>query len=223
VARRRRSIVAPVGAVTASGLVIAVVAWWVWPVTRSSSPPATAVATAIASSQPLAAPRLSIVVLPFANLSNDHDQRYFADGITEDLTTDLSRISDMFVISCNTALTYRNKPVDTKQIGRELGVRYVLLEADLSPPAGVVLECLSNRSEPIACPAGPLVTVAGLAVRLTGFDDSFDHRRMPASFAREIRKVFGPLGAQGVIADDRCLSKRRREADRPPQVNGHWT
>ncbi len=54
------------------------------------------------------------------------EQQYFADGITEDLTTDLSRIADMFVISRNTAFTYRNKPVDTKQIGRDLGVRYVL-------------------------------------------------------------------------------------------------
>ena len=72
------------------------------------------------------APRLSIVVLPFANLSNDPQQQYFADGITEDLTTDLSRLADMLVISRNTAFTYRNKPMDTKQIGRELGVRYVL-------------------------------------------------------------------------------------------------
>jgi TolB-like protein/Flp pilus assembly protein TadD len=71
-------------------------------------------------------PRLSIVVLPFANLSNDPEQQYFADGITEDLTTDLSRIADMFVISRNTAFTYQNKRVDTKQIGRELGVRYAL-------------------------------------------------------------------------------------------------
>ena len=54
------------------------------------------------------------------------EQQYFADGITEDLTTDLSRIAGMLVISRNTAFTYRNKPVDTKQIGRELGVRYVL-------------------------------------------------------------------------------------------------
>jgi adenylate cyclase len=77
-------------------------------------------------SQPAIAPRLSIVVLPFANLSNDPDQDYFADGITEDLTTDLSRIPGMFVISRNTAFTYRNKLVDTKQVGRELGVRYVL-------------------------------------------------------------------------------------------------
>ena len=72
------------------------------------------------------APRLSIVVLPFANVSNDPDQQYFADGITEDLTTDLSRISDMVVISRDTAFTYRNKPVNAEQIGRELSVRYVL-------------------------------------------------------------------------------------------------
>ena len=72
------------------------------------------------------APRLSIIVLPFTNLSDDREQQYFADGITEDLTTDLSRIAHSFVISRNTAFTYRNKLIDTKQIGRELGVRYVL-------------------------------------------------------------------------------------------------
>jgi adenylate cyclase len=69
---------------------------------------------------------LSIVVLPFTNLSNDPEQQYFADGITEDVTTDLSRLENMFVISRNTAFTYRNQPIGTKQIGRELGVRYVL-------------------------------------------------------------------------------------------------
>ena len=79
-----------------------------------------------AISQPAAVPRLSIVVLPFTNLSNDPEHQYFADGITEDLTTDLSRIADMFVISRNTAFTYRDRQVETKQIGRELGVRYVL-------------------------------------------------------------------------------------------------
>jgi adenylate cyclase len=78
------------------------------------------------SSRPVAAPRLSIVVLPFTNLSDDREQQYFVDGITDDLTTDLSRVAGMFVISRNTAFTYRNKPIDTKQIGRELGVRYVL-------------------------------------------------------------------------------------------------
>jgi TolB-like protein/Flp pilus assembly protein TadD len=78
------------------------------------------------SQQPVIAPRLSIVVLPFANLSSDTEQQYFADGITEDLTTELSRLGNMFVISRNTAFTYRNKSIDTRQIGRELGVRYLL-------------------------------------------------------------------------------------------------
>lgn len=72
------------------------------------------------------APRLSIVVLPFANLNDDREQQYLADAITDDITTDLSRISDMVVISRNTAFTYKNKPVDTRQIGRDLDVRYLL-------------------------------------------------------------------------------------------------
>jgi class 3 adenylate cyclase/TolB-like protein len=88
--------------------------------------PATSALSAVSISQPAVAPRLSIVVLPFGNLSSDPEQQYFADGITEDLTTDLSRFAGMLVISHNTAVTYRNKPVDTKQIGRELGVRYAL-------------------------------------------------------------------------------------------------
>jgi TolB-like protein/class 3 adenylate cyclase/Tfp pilus assembly protein PilF len=77
-------------------------------------------------SLPPAAPRLSIVVLPFANLSDDRDQQYFADGITEDLTTDVSRISGLLVISRSTAFTYRHKQIETKRVGRELGVCYVL-------------------------------------------------------------------------------------------------
>jgi TolB-like protein len=79
----------------------------------------------VAASAP-SAPRLSIVVLPFANLSNDPDQEYFADALTEDLTTDLSRIEGMFVIARGTAFTFKGKTGDAKQVGRELGVRYVL-------------------------------------------------------------------------------------------------
>jgi len=71
-------------------------------------------------------PQLSIVVLPFENLSADPEQEYFADAITDDLTTDLSRISGSFVIARNTAFTYKGKAIDIKQIGRDLGVRYVL-------------------------------------------------------------------------------------------------
>jgi TolB-like protein/class 3 adenylate cyclase len=73
-----------------------------------------------------AAPRLSIVVLPFANIGGDPEQEYFVDGVTESLTTDLSRIAGSFVIARNTAFNYKGKPHDVKQIGRELGVRYVL-------------------------------------------------------------------------------------------------
>ena len=71
-------------------------------------------------------PRLSVVVLPFKNLSSDSSQEYFADGVTENLTTDLSRIRNSFVIARNTAFTFKDKAVDTKQIAKELGVRYVL-------------------------------------------------------------------------------------------------
>jgi len=85
--------------------------------------PAPSVTHAPPVSQITVAPRLSIVVLPFTNLSSDREQQYFADGITEDLTTDLSRIENMFVISRNTAFTYQGKRIDTRQIGRELGVR----------------------------------------------------------------------------------------------------
>jgi len=69
---------------------------------------------------------LSVVVLPFANLSNNPEQEYLADAITEDLTTDLSRISESFVIAPMTAFTYKGKAIATQQIGSELGVHYVL-------------------------------------------------------------------------------------------------
>lgn len=101
-----------------------------WPpaaaVSKESSLPAVSAGEAGNYATPATAPRLSIVVIPFSNLSNDPEQEYFADGITEDLTTDLSRISGSFVIARNTAFAYKGRPVDAKQIGRELGVRYVL-------------------------------------------------------------------------------------------------
>ncbi len=75
---------------------------------------------------PISAPHLSIVVLPFANFGDDPEQDYFADGVTESLTTDLSRINGSFVIARNTAFTFKGKAVNVKQVGRELNVRYVL-------------------------------------------------------------------------------------------------
>ena len=83
-------------------------------------------AAAVASKAPAEAPRLSIVVLPFTNLSNDPAQDYFADGVTDNLTTELSRLHNSFVIARNTAFTFKGKNLDAKAIGKELGVRYVL-------------------------------------------------------------------------------------------------
>jgi TolB-like protein/class 3 adenylate cyclase len=121
---RRQAAPAAMAVAAIGVLLVAARGWWFWPATKPASTVPVAAATPIA--QPLVAPRLSIVVLPFANLSNDPDQQYFADGITEDLTTDLSRLPNMVVIARNTAFTYKGKPVDAKQIGRELGVRYLL-------------------------------------------------------------------------------------------------
>ncbi|WP_027548470.1 winged helix-turn-helix domain-containing tetratricopeptide repeat protein [Bradyrhizobium sp. WSM2254] len=84
-------------------------------------------AAAITSGQPGAVPgKPSLIVLPFVNLSPDPEQDYFVDGVTESLTTDLSRMAGIFVIGRNTAFTFKGKYVDLKQIGRELGVRYAL-------------------------------------------------------------------------------------------------
>jgi TolB-like protein/Tfp pilus assembly protein PilF len=119
--------------IAAAAVVIALVGagLWVSPVPLPVEPQRAVTAPAVSPSEPgvvsrLPAPRLSIVVLPFANLSNDPEQEYFADGIADDLTTDLSRIAGTVVIARNSAFSYKGKPVDPKQIGRELGARYVL-------------------------------------------------------------------------------------------------
>jgi adenylate cyclase len=88
--------------------------------------PAPAKPASPAAREKSARPHLSIVVLPFANIGGFPDQEHFVDGVTESLTTDLSRIRHAVVIGRNTAFTYKGKPVDLKQIGRELNVRYVL-------------------------------------------------------------------------------------------------
>ena len=76
---------------------------------------------------PLALPgKPSIAVLPFQNMSGDPEQEYFADGLVEDITTALARFKSLFVIARNSAFTYKGRAVDTRQVGRELGVRYVL-------------------------------------------------------------------------------------------------
>ena len=79
----------------------------------------------------------SIAVLPFANLSADPDQDYFADGMVDEITTALSRFKSLFVIARNSSFTYKGRAVDIKQVGRELGVRYVL-EGSVRKAAGKV-------------------------------------------------------------------------------------
>jgi adenylate cyclase len=128
--RRNRSRLAILMASIVAAIGIGTAVWWVWPKGNSSAVPVQTPAVTSVQRPPAteakSAPRLSIVVLPFSNLSNDPDQEYFADGITDDLSSDLSRISGSFVIARTTAFTYKGKPIDVKQIGRELGVRYVL-------------------------------------------------------------------------------------------------
>jgi TolB-like protein/class 3 adenylate cyclase/Flp pilus assembly protein TadD len=108
-----------VGAALVALVGIGAGAWYFLGANRS----APSISNAVAPAEPA---HLSIVVLPFTNLSGDPNQDYFADGVTENLTTDLSRIPKSFVIARNTAFTFKGKNVDAKEIGKELGVRYVL-------------------------------------------------------------------------------------------------
>ena len=115
----QRSIYSPLGAAIVAVIVIGSGAWYFLGTNRFA-PVASIPAT------PAEAAHLSIVVLPFKNLSGDPGQDYFDDGVTENLTTDLSRIRNSFVIARNTAFTFKSKNADAKEIGKELGVRYVL-------------------------------------------------------------------------------------------------
>ena len=117
-ALKKRSALLPLAiAIIALLVLIGSTGWWL----VNGNRPA-----AVASKAPAEAAQLSIVVLPFTNLSNDPAQDYFADGVTENLTTELSRLHNSFVIARNTAFTFKDKNLDAKAIGKELDVRYVL-------------------------------------------------------------------------------------------------
>jgi len=107
-------------------LIVIVAGGWYWLIANRPAAVAIGPPARVSSQAPAEVGHLSIVVLPFANLSNDPGQDYFADGLTENLTTDLSRLSGSFVIARNTAFTFKGKNVDAREIGKELGVRYVL-------------------------------------------------------------------------------------------------
>jgi TolB-like protein/class 3 adenylate cyclase len=110
-----------VGVMAGVIIIAAAAVWWPSPWTAPESGPA----TAAGGSLPLPE-RPSIAVLPFTNMSGDAEQEYFADGMSEDLITDLSKISGLFVIARNSSFVYKGKAVDVAEVGRELGVRYVL-------------------------------------------------------------------------------------------------
>jgi adenylate cyclase len=124
---KKRSRLALMGAGIAALIILAAAgAWYVLGANRS--------APVASNALPPPAARLSVVVLPFANLSGDPAQDYLADALADELTTALARIPGAFVIARNTAFTYRGKPVDAKAIGKELGVRSVL-EGSVQPSA----------------------------------------------------------------------------------------
>ncbi len=122
--QKRRFRLAPLAAPLAALLVvIAGGAWWFLIANRTAG---------VATKVPAEAARLSMVVLPFANLSGDPGQDYLVDALTDELTTALARVPGDFVIARNTAMTFKGKPVDAKAIGKDLGVRYVL-EGSVQP------------------------------------------------------------------------------------------
>src|SRR3954453_21708449 len=90
------------------------------------SDPAAPAASDPPNCTPMAADKPSVAVLPFQNMSGDAEQEYFVDGMVEDIITALSRFKSLFVIARNSTFTYKGKAIDIKQVGRELGVRYVL-------------------------------------------------------------------------------------------------
>ena len=135
---KKPSALAPIAAGLGALLILIAGAWWFLSgrqpaaIAPPASPP-----VASSAMTPGEAKRFSIVVLPFANLSSDPAQDYFADGVTENLTTDLSRLRGAFVIARNTAFSFKGKNVDAREIGKELGVRYVL-EGSVQRDAGRV-------------------------------------------------------------------------------------
>jgi adenylate cyclase len=163
------------------------------------------------------APRLSIVVLPFENLSGDKEQDYFADGITDDLTTDLSHLSDSFVIARNTAFTYKGKPVDVKQIGRELGVRYVLEGS------------VRRLGETITLNAQLISTETGAHVWADRFEG--ERSRLGQLQVEFVSRLAISLGAELVKAE--ALRAMRERPDNPDAIdlamqgwatlNGEWS
>jgi class 3 adenylate cyclase len=160
VARKARSwaLIRPASAAALVAILIAA-GWFAWRKFAPQPAPAPPPLFAAADEKLAHAPRLSIVVLPFANLSGDAEQDYFADGLTDDLTTDLSHLPDSFVIGRSTAAAYKGKPVDLKQLGRDLGVRYAVEGSVRRVDRGPRSTRSSSRPRPARI-SGPTVSKA---------------------------------------------------------------
>jgi adenylate cyclase len=164
------------------------------------------------------APRLSVVVLPFENLSDDKEQDYFADAITEDLTTDLSHLQDAFVISRGTAFTYKGKPVDAKQIGKDLGVRYVLegsvrrVGETITIDAQLILTETRDLGRPIRRRAQQARRASG-RIRLSSCQFAWRRARQGRSPARGPRATEQPRRGRPRDASPRQMESSRQQVD----------
>ena len=180
-------------------IAIGTAVWWTWP-TETRRPSRYRRPRHEPANRPshrhTPAPRLSIVVLPFTNLSNDPEQEYFADGITDDLTTDLSRIADSFVIARNTAFTYKGKSLDAKEVARELGVRYVLEGS------------VRRAGEQVQINAQLIDANSGTHVWADRFDT--DRRNMVGGSERDHRSPARTLGLELIHAARRRSSWKKR-------------
>ncbi|HTR14585.1 MAG TPA: adenylate/guanylate cyclase domain-containing protein [Roseiarcus sp.] len=195
--KARRLNVRDWAAIAAAILAVLIAASWFGPGVFAPPPPATPVAL---EDKLVSAPRLSIVVLPFANLSGDPAQDYLADGLTDDLTTDLSHLPNSFVIAHNTALTYKGKAIDVKKIGRELGVRYSLEGS------------VRRVGETITVNAQLISTETGAHVWADRFEG--ERSRLGEAQVELVSRIANALGAQLVQAESlRAMRERPNNPD----------
>ena len=142
----------------------------------------------------------SIAVLPFANMSGDPEQEYFADGMVEEIITALSRIRWLFVIARNSSFTYKGQAVDVKQVGRELGVRYVL-EGSVRKAGerSAHHRPADRRTERRASLGRPLRRLAGRRLRASGQGGGQRRRRHRAGIASRRNRAAPPTGRQTTL------------------------
>src|SRR5271165_6142740 len=196
-------------AIAVAFLAVLIAAGWFGPrVFAPSAPPPPPVASV--QERLTSEPRLSIVVLPFANLSGDPEQDYFADGLSDDLTTDLSNLPDSFVIAHTTALTYKGKAVDAKEIGRELGVRHA------------VEGSVRRVGETITVNAQLISTETGAHVWADRFEG--DRGKLGELQVEAVARIANALGVQLLQAESlRAMRERPTNPDAVDLTMRGWT